>query len=117
MNAYIAAKERSGMVPGGDMGVVAGDINVDRHGDGYRDMLGALSLTVPDASLGCPYSYDTHNNTIGEIRDGRSVRNVPGSAICSSPMLERKVVHRVGPGVRCRDRIGAPSCLTYRLFR
>ncbi|MEV0038470.1 hypothetical protein [Streptomyces sp. NPDC050804] len=70
MNAYIAAKERSGMVPGGDMVVVAGDINVDRHGDEYRDMLGALSLTVPDASLGWPYSYDAHSNTIGKIRDG-----------------------------------------------
>ncbi|MEV7680052.1 sphingomyelin phosphodiesterase [Streptomyces sp. NPDC088341] len=77
MNAYIAAKERSGMVPGGDMVVVAGDINVDRHGDEYRDMLGALSLTAPDASLGWPYSYDTHNNTIGRIRDGDKVGQTP----------------------------------------
>ncbi|MFE4829333.1 hypothetical protein [Streptomyces sp. NPDC056672] len=91
------------MVPGGDMVVVAGDINVDRHGDEYPDMLGALSLTVPGASLGWPYSYDTHNNTIGEIRDGTGAPRAVARVLARLDDTEDDAVAQVGAE---RARVG-----------
>lgn len=55
-------------IPAGEQVLVAGDLNVDRHGAAYPSMLSDAGLVPPDTHTGHPCSFDTKENSIAADR-------------------------------------------------
>ncbi|MGY1436019.1 sphingomyelin phosphodiesterase [Streptomyces reniochalinae] len=64
IDAFVDARH----IPADEQVVVAGDLNVDRHGDEYASMLSDAGLVPPDARTGHPYSFDTKENSLAADR-------------------------------------------------
>ncbi|ARZ70450.1 sphingomyelin phosphodiesterase [Streptomyces sp. HU2014] len=70
IGAFLDAKK----IPAGEQVMVAGDLNVDFHGDEYPSMLANAGLEPAGTRDGHPYSFDTKENSIAAYRypaDGR----------------------------------------------
>ncbi|KJY44046.1 phospholipase C [Streptomyces sp. NRRL B-1568] len=64
IDAFLDAKN----IPADEEVMLAGDMNVDSHGDEYRSMLANADLAPADARTGHPYSFDTKENSIASYR-------------------------------------------------
>lgn len=64
VDAFLDAKN----VPADEEVMVAGDLNIDSHGDEYPALLGNADLAPADSRTGHPYSFDTQENSIAKYR-------------------------------------------------
>ncbi|MEN3585829.1 sphingomyelin phosphodiesterase [Streptomyces sp. ZYX-F-203] len=64
LDAFLDAKR----IPADEQVLVAGDLNVDRHGAEYPSMLADAGLVDADTRTGHPYSFDTQDNSIARYR-------------------------------------------------
>ncbi|MGW7516582.1 sphingomyelin phosphodiesterase [Streptomyces sp. NPDC054796] len=64
IDAFLDAKH----IPSDEQVMLAGDLNVDSHGDEYESMLANAGAVPADARTGHPYSFDTDENSIAAER-------------------------------------------------
>ncbi|MEX2970338.1 sphingomyelin phosphodiesterase [Streptomyces sp. C184] len=64
MDAFLDAKN----IPADEEVMVAGDLNIDSHGDEYPALLSNADLAPADSRTGHPYSFDTQENSIAKYR-------------------------------------------------
>lgn len=64
VDAFLDAKN----IPADEEVMVAGDLNIDSHGDEYPALLSNADLTPADSRTGHPYSFDTRENSIAKYR-------------------------------------------------
>ncbi|MFG2860761.1 sphingomyelin phosphodiesterase [Streptomyces sioyaensis] len=64
VDAFLDAKN----IPADEEVMVAGDLNIDSHGDEYPALLGNADLAPADSRTGHPYSFDTQENSIAKYR-------------------------------------------------
>ncbi|MFI9077058.1 sphingomyelin phosphodiesterase [Streptomyces sioyaensis] len=64
VDAFLDAKN----IPADEEVMVAGDLNIDSHGDEYPALLGNAGLAPADSRTGHPYSFDTQENSIAKYR-------------------------------------------------
>ncbi|MFI1737363.1 sphingomyelin phosphodiesterase [Streptomyces sioyaensis] len=64
VDAFLDAKN----IPVDEEVMVAGDLNIDSHGDEYPALLGNADLAPADSRTGHPYSFDTQENSIAKYR-------------------------------------------------
>ncbi|WP_346776584.1 sphingomyelin phosphodiesterase [Streptomyces sp. HNM0574] len=64
IDSFLDAKN----IPGDEQVLVAGDMNVDRHGEEYPSMLGNAGLVAADERTGHRYSFDTAENSVAADR-------------------------------------------------
>lgn len=64
VDAFLDAKN----IPADEEVMVAGDLNIDSHGDEYPALLSNADLAPADSRTGHPYSFDTQENSIAKYR-------------------------------------------------
>ncbi|PJJ05637.1 sphingomyelin phosphodiesterase [Streptomyces sp. 2333.5] len=64
VDAFLDAKN----IPADEEVMVAGDLNIDSHGDEYPALLSNADLAPADSRTGHPYSFDTQENSIAKFR-------------------------------------------------
>ncbi|WP_431999936.1 sphingomyelin phosphodiesterase [Streptomyces sioyaensis] len=64
VDAFLDAKN----IPADEEVMVAGDLNIDSHGDEYPALLSNADLAPADSRTGHPYSFDTQENSIARYR-------------------------------------------------
>ncbi|MFI2184683.1 sphingomyelin phosphodiesterase [Streptomyces sioyaensis] len=64
VDAFLDAKD----IPADEEVMVAGDLNIDSHGDEYPALLSNADLAPADSRTGHPYSFDTQENSIAKYR-------------------------------------------------
>ncbi|MEU9112469.1 sphingomyelin phosphodiesterase [Streptomyces sp. NPDC048483] len=64
IDAFLDAKK----IPADEEVMVAGDLNIDSHGDEYNALLANADLAPADGRTGHPYSFDTQENSIAKDR-------------------------------------------------
>ncbi|MEU7429454.1 sphingomyelin phosphodiesterase [Streptomyces sioyaensis] len=64
VDAFLDAKN----IPTDEEVMVAGDLNIDSHGEEYPALLSNADLAPADSRTGHPYSFDTQENSIAKYR-------------------------------------------------
>ncbi|MFG2141250.1 sphingomyelin phosphodiesterase [Streptomyces sp. NPDC048650] len=64
IDAFLDAKH----IPADEEVMLAGDLNIDSHGEEYNALLANADLAPADSRTGHPYSFDTQENSIAKDR-------------------------------------------------